>query len=216
MKSYLNASTVQSRGIRNNNPGNIVQSSVPWKGKLLSPNDTRFEQFKDLLHGLRALFLNLNTYYEKRGLRTIREIVYRYAPPHENHTENYVQHVARVVGIPEDTMLPKQEEVFLRLAKGIVQMENRMEDRHLVTEQDLVGGLQLSGIFTFPGVSYTTAFTESGRQKIGGVLLLGVLVAGYLAWRYYRTKEASEEAFTVVENESDTNQLKPEFDHVQF
>lgn len=82
----------ESRGIRNNNPGNIIKSDNPWKGKIKCP-DTKFECFDTLENGLRALFLLLNNYYILYNLKTPREIISRYAPPKENNTESYIKFI---------------------------------------------------------------------------------------------------------------------------
>ncbi len=60
-KSYLNQDTLNGkkipRGWRNNNPGNLIKTMIQWKGKLpyLSNTDSKFEQFVDFKHGIRAL-----------------------------------------------------------------------------------------------------------------------------------------------------------------
>ena len=38
--------------------------------------------------GYRAMFVLLHTYRVRHGCRTLREMISRYAPPMENHTEN--------------------------------------------------------------------------------------------------------------------------------
>ena len=42
------------------------------------------------------------TYYGKYGLKTIRGIVSRWAPPKENNTEAYIRHVSDYTGIGPD------------------------------------------------------------------------------------------------------------------
>ena len=44
--------------------------------------------------GYRAMFVLLHTYRVRHGCRTLREMISRYAPPMENHTENYIRAVA--------------------------------------------------------------------------------------------------------------------------
>ena len=44
--------------------------------------------------GYRAMFVLLHTYRVRHGCRTLREMILRYAPPVENHTENYIRAVA--------------------------------------------------------------------------------------------------------------------------
>ena len=44
--------------------------------------------------GYRAMFVLLHTYRVRHGCRTLREMILRYAPPVENHTENYIRAVS--------------------------------------------------------------------------------------------------------------------------
>ncbi|WP_206934127.1 structural protein [Roseococcus thiosulfatophilus] len=92
----------QSRGYRNKNPGNI--DHVPanrWVGLADPPLEPtprdggrrRFAVFTSHEYGIRALALLLQTYQDRHGLRTIRGIVNRWAPPNENSTGSYVRFV---------------------------------------------------------------------------------------------------------------------------
>ena len=113
------------RGIRNNNPGNIIQSSIPWQGKLANPEDSRFEQFDTPLNGIRALCKLLISYEETHGLKTVRGIINRWAPPVENNTSAYVTAIAAAVGVgPDDVISTHGKETLARLCKAIIQHEN--------------------------------------------------------------------------------------------
>ena len=82
----------QTRGIRNNNPFNIVISNSKWVGKIpIAQNtDGRFEQFSEMEFGVRAGIKLIKIYYQK-GYKTVRQIITRYAPPIENQTEAYIR-----------------------------------------------------------------------------------------------------------------------------
>ena len=70
-----------ARGLRNNNPLNIVKSEkINWQGEVKPSTDPNFAQFETLEYGLRAAFKLLRTYYTKHGCTTIRQIVSRWAP----------------------------------------------------------------------------------------------------------------------------------------
>lgn len=88
-----------SRGLRNNNPGNIRLSSTRYQGEVDS-SDTAFKQFKTMAHGYRAMFVLLYTYQKKYHLHTIAEMVTRYAPAVENHTQAYIEAVSEWSGVP--------------------------------------------------------------------------------------------------------------------
>ena len=117
MKSFLNNSA--SRGLRNNNPGNLVRTSIKWQGKIpLSQNpDERFEQFTHIEWGIRAFYMDIINDI-KKGLTTIEKLVNEYAPPFENNTVAYVNMVAQIMGISKDTPLTINAETLIALAKA--------------------------------------------------------------------------------------------------
>ena len=94
-----------SRGLRNNNPGNIRRSSVRYKGEVRPSRDREFKEFESIEYGYRAIFVLLDTYRKRYGLNTIRTMLMRYAPPTENYTTTYIEFVARRTGIGADTPL---------------------------------------------------------------------------------------------------------------
>lgn len=75
-----------SRGLSNCNPGNIRQSKVRYKGEVQPSRDPAFKQFESLAWGYRAVFVLLHTYRVRHGLRTVRGMISRWAPPRgESH-----------------------------------------------------------------------------------------------------------------------------------
>ncbi len=88
------------RGIRNFNPGNIRHAKgTRWQGMSANQNDSAFVQFTGPQWGIRAIARTLITYQDKHALRTIRQIISRWAPPSENNTESYIRQVAARVGV---------------------------------------------------------------------------------------------------------------------
>jgi hypothetical protein len=90
---------VGTRGIRNNNPGNIRHGSSQWQGMSLQQTDDEYVQFDDPVYGIRAMAKLLKNYQARYGLDTVAEIIGRYAPPSENITGAYVDHVAKLLGV---------------------------------------------------------------------------------------------------------------------
>ena len=134
-----------SRGIRNNNPGNIRWKD-PWQGLVPEDQrtDTAFCQFTKPEYGIRALCKILNAYYAKHKLNTIQGIISRWAPPEENDTDAYVHSVANVVGVDKDEhLLVSTYAVMLPLVKGIILHENGSQP---YTKEVLDMGLSLAGI----------------------------------------------------------------------
>lgn len=108
------------RGLRNNNPGNIVKTNIAWLGKIQNGTDSRFEQFEHIGYGLRALYKNLITKI-KRYDGSIADIITEWAPPHENNTQNYIDIVQRRLG---KTTVQLTRSDLIQLAEAITLIEN--------------------------------------------------------------------------------------------
>ena len=82
----------ETRGIRNNNPGNIEKSkNNKWQGMAESQPDKRFITFTSPEWGIRAIARILINYKDKYDLDTVKKIISRWAPPSENNTGAYVK-----------------------------------------------------------------------------------------------------------------------------
>ncbi len=107
----MNNELKEPRGIRNNNPLNIRRSGDKWQGLRALQEDRAFCQFSTMEYGWRAAFVILcKTYYVKYKLRTIRDIVSRWAPANENNTAAYIRHVSDYTGIGPDRVLASPQE----------------------------------------------------------------------------------------------------------
>lgn len=126
------------RGIRNNNPGNI-RHGQDWQGMAPEQTDRDFVQFITPEMGIRALAKVLAT-YESRGLRTVRTIISRWAPPEENDTESYIAAVSKEVGVNPDT--PLESALHLpRLMQAIIRHENGQQP---YTDDQIAKGIALA------------------------------------------------------------------------
>lgn len=114
---------IMSRGIRNNNPGNIRHGSSQWQGMSAEQTDAEYIQFDDPVYGIRALAKLLKNYQSRYGLKTIREIITRWAPPSENITSAYVANVARIVGVSADQQIIVTDKI-VPLVVAIITHEN--------------------------------------------------------------------------------------------
>lgn len=92
-----------TRGYRNRNPGNIILTSGKWKGEIPG-SDKRFKTFINMEYGYRAIFIVLQSYFEK-GFDTIEKIISRYSPPFENVTTSYIETVSKRTGINSKTRI---------------------------------------------------------------------------------------------------------------
>lgn len=114
------------RGIRNNNPGNIKLGTA-WDGLSDEQNDDVFCQFKEPVWGIRALMRILLVYRFNYKIRTIEDIIGRWAPPSENDTEAYINYVCKVSDRLPDEILDNSIEHYLPIVKAIIKMENGMQ-----------------------------------------------------------------------------------------
>lgn len=114
-----------SRGLRNNNPGNIRLGKVRYLGEKAKSSDTAFRQFESIEWGYRAMFVLLRTYVVKHGCDTLRTIINRYAPPIENHTDNYIRRVADATHLsPDETISPMDGAVMTAVVAAMSEVEN--------------------------------------------------------------------------------------------
>ena len=89
-----------TRGIRNNNPGNIENNPRnPWQG--FTGDDGRYAIFDEAQNGIRALVKVLRS-YKRQGIDTVAEIITRWAPPSENDTATYIRTVAGRIGVAQN------------------------------------------------------------------------------------------------------------------
>lgn len=114
------------RGIRNHNPGNIDRTGDKWQGMAADQSsDSRFVVFAAPQWGIRALVKVLLSYQRKHGIKTIRGIINRWAPPVENNTDAYVNQVAKACGVdPDDTIDIENKAVLRALVSAIIKHEN--------------------------------------------------------------------------------------------
>ena len=81
-----------------------------------------------MAYGWRAAFMLLHTYMSKYKLTTIRKIIYRWAPPNENNTAAYTNHVSYLAVLD-----PNQEIEFgnkftmLQIGRAMCQVENGLQ-----------------------------------------------------------------------------------------
>lgn len=126
------------RGIRNNNPGNVMRGDAKWEGEV-NGNDPRYASFDSPEAGIRATARTLLTYQDKHGLNTVRDIVARWAPATENDTTAYVAAVAKAVGVKPDAPLDLHDSATLGgITRAIIKHENGQQP---YTDQQISTGI---------------------------------------------------------------------------
>lgn len=124
------------RGVRNCNLLNIRHSGDAWQGMREKQTDRAFVQFVSNEYGYRAAFVTLRTYQTKYGLRTIAQMIGRWAPPNENNTKAYIKMVADGVMMDKDAPLPyTDKEKMVRMVMAMTRMENGIQAVKMEVEE---------------------------------------------------------------------------------
>lgn len=139
---------------KNNNPLNLrpLPGGEKWQGQVgidRNPVTGAFCVFKDNTYGVRAAVVNMRSYVKFAGVKTLRDVIYRWAPPPPgeeiigqagsavngvdmNHTAAYLQSVCRETGLPADfdmtaIVAPEPSAYWRGKLAGIVRAMNRVE-----------------------------------------------------------------------------------------
>lgn len=114
-----------SRGLKNNNPGNIRITKDKWQGLREKQEDKAFFQFKTMEYGYRALIRTLQNYRLKWGCKTISDFINRWAPPVENNTSGYISRVCKEMQVPNSYVPDINDRATMcAFAAAISQVEN--------------------------------------------------------------------------------------------
>lgn len=131
---------MKARGIRNNNPGNL-RKGTRWQGLSANQDDDTFCVFSRPEYGIRALCRTLRTYQRKYGLRDVRSIINRFAPPFENDTESYIYSVCLKLDVKPDMPIDLEEKgIMLNMLKAIIKHENGEQP---YTDKQILYGMEL-------------------------------------------------------------------------
>lgn len=123
-----------TRSWRNNNPGNIRHGEFTKKNGAIGKAGG-FACFPEKETGKKALIALFKTNSYQKG--TLRDAIYRYAPPQENDTENYLKHVAQELQVSPDIPFSKlSEKQLAKLAEIIEKHEGFKEGKIELVEKD--------------------------------------------------------------------------------
>ncbi|WP_417350320.1 hypothetical protein [Flavobacterium alkalisoli] len=144
--SFLNKDAYP-RGLRNNNPANLVITSIAWQGKIpVSKNtDGKFEQFTELRYGLRAMMRNIISKVNS-GTNTVSKLISVLSPAFENNTAAYITMVANAIGISPNIQIDLSQETLISLCKIITVAENGQLYADLITDKDYNDAIAILGI----------------------------------------------------------------------
>jgi len=208
------------RGIRNHNPGNIRRSKTPWQGLADDQPDPEFFRFRAPEWGIRAMARILITYKDKHRIKRLRTVVKRWAPPVENDTQAYIDHVAFATGLDPDAALDLHSYAHVRpLIEAMILHEN---GRQPYSAEVIDRGLEMAGIAPDKPRKLPTASARAGAATAGGAaiasgasmlseaqpalpllnkladhlpaVVIGLVIAGvaFAAWRWYQDRKGCE------------------------
>jgi hypothetical protein len=173
-----------SRGLRNNNPGNIDRSpNNKWQGRMpreqmtvAQRDEKRFEVFASPPWGIRAICVLLISYQDRHGITNVQGFIHRWAPPVENDTGAYVNRVAKAVGVKPDAYINIHEYRRMRpMVEAIIRHENGVQPYSADVIEE---GLRLAGIVKPGGAALVatpkaaTAATATAVAAGGGAALV--------------------------------------------
>lgn len=116
-----------TRGLRNNNPGNIRDDGSPWVGLANPRNDGAYLKFTDAVYGIRAMAKIISNYVLIDGLvPTVTALISRWAPPGENNTGAYIADVSAQLGVAPNDPLDLSQDLPALIA-AIIQHENGLQ-----------------------------------------------------------------------------------------
>lgn len=144
--SYLGQQD-RSRGIRNNNVGNLKMGSDDWQGMIPHDKNTDrvYEQFKSWKWGVRAMIIVVrDAYMGKRNLHTIRQIIGRYAPKEkvEGEERSYFVNLRKITGFEPDDKLGNDKETLRILIKAMGDIETG--EKGIITDSQFEEAWRLS------------------------------------------------------------------------
>jgi hypothetical protein len=114
----------------NKNFGNIRNAGKRYKGEVTASLN-EYKQFASWLYGAAAVIAHLRRYISGNMFgdkkNTITKILYKYAPPRENKTEQYINFVANRAGINRDAILDEnnKEQMFKLVDSFIIFEDNK-------------------------------------------------------------------------------------------
>ncbi|WP_348912268.1 lytic transglycosylase domain-containing protein [Escherichia coli] len=168
--NQVNRSAYLSRGIRNNNPGNL--NFAGQKGATLeSGPNARFASFPTMLEGIAALDRQVMLYL-KRGKNTIDQIIDIYAPSSDgNNTSSYKSYLSQYTGLGVKEKIDGSNfELMRKLIQGIINHENGAAAR-AVSGDDVMRALAMNRGNVYSSNNASQVIRLEVQQKPGSDIL---------------------------------------------
>lgn len=124
-------------GYSQNNPSNLIKGT-PWEGVVDSDND--FAAFSSMPYGIRAWLMNLHAKIGE-GYNTYRKYITVFAPPSQNDTATYLQHIENA-GFNLDDSIALDTDSLKTFFKAQIKQEIAPDDLN-VTDEDIDSGFSM-------------------------------------------------------------------------
>jgi len=107
--------------------GSASKSPVPTNVGNIRPvgSSTGFQQFDTPEAGIKAVDDQLRIYGSKHKLKTLREVISRWAPPSENDTESYIKNVSQRTGIKPDEEIDLSNPTIRHVISGPIILQEQ-------------------------------------------------------------------------------------------
>lgn len=131
-----------TRGLRNNNPGNIRDDGVTaWEGLDSPRSDGTFLRFVTPEYGFRAWARIVSNYVNADAVApTVTGIVSRWAPPSENDTASYIRDVSQRLGVDPNASL----DLPFSLVSLLAAMTSHENGLNPYSDQTIANGIALA------------------------------------------------------------------------
>lgn len=160
-----------TRGEKNNNPGNLRKTNDRWQGLSADQPDADFFTFDSAKFGVRALARVLIKHQDDldRGGVTVRELISHYAPASENNTEAYINNVCLWTHFSSiDDIDVTKYEILFPLVSAIIREENGEQPYDKATLDE---GIKLAGVAPPVGSALKSpAYTVGGLTAISAAI----------------------------------------------
>jgi hypothetical protein len=170
MTDFRNNPLATARGIRINNPMNLVKTTIQWQGKTKG-TETKFETFATVEQGIRAGVIDIVGDICIDGYNTITKLIKSYAPPSENDTVAYINVISKATGLDKNAILNPGGKIdynlLQKLVLGIIIHENGANAKIIPTSV-IVDGINRAT--TSPNIKKYIIPQSNGITPVNGIL----------------------------------------------
>jgi hypothetical protein len=169
-----------TRGIRNNNPGNIAIGDN-WQG--MTGNDGTFIIFADMSWGVRAIGISLINMIGK-GYNTIATLIPKWSATDQ---AAYVANVAAYTTIDQNAVLGTDTDTIGSIIQAIINQENG-DFAQYVTADDLAAGMALINSGTLVSAVQSVA-TQAANDPTTAIPYLAIALGSFFFLRWILRKK---------------------------